>query len=122
MLVPGPALLTSRRRTGSLRVDENLDAIYVFRVVALSQTDRLQMSVVELEVLYQILPNHQRLCLRQEFIFLTVALHSGGRRDDRQPERLLLEELSDFSECLAVLQFRLVGIVEEFLRIVRERL
>jgi len=57
MFTVGRALLASRRRRGSWRVDQDLDAIDVFRVVAFSQTDGLQMRIVELEGLHQILSN-----------------------------------------------------------------
>jgi hypothetical protein len=106
-------LLRRGGRAGARRVNETFHVVNVF-CVALAEADRLKLGIVELEVLHQIVSNHQRLGLGQEFIFLIIAFDSGRGRDHGQPEWLLIEKLSGLGERLTVFNFDLSASSKSF--------
>jgi hypothetical protein len=75
------------------------------QAIAAFQSQRLELAVVESEVLNQVLANNHGPGFGECQVFLGIALPCRGNHDDRKSELILRQELAAGIERLLILQF-----------------
>jgi len=90
---PGAVNLNRRcRRTN--RIDADFNSAAVSALIAFTHADGHQVSVVEFEVLDEVLANHHRAGLHKNFVFIRIPLHAGIARHHRQSEFICFQKFA----------------------------
>ncbi len=109
----------ARRDFASRWIDENLHFApprIRTRVRLLAHPQSLELTIVESEVLHQILAYDHRPGLGQHQILLGIALHPSGCNDYRKTELVIRQELAAGVETFLILQLGRILLIEKLLR------
>src|ERR1700730_9125246 len=110
----------ARRNFRSSGINKNLDLAALGGIFGFAQSKRLEASVVELEVLGQVIANHHAARLGEHPCLIGVALRPHVSYHHGQAEPVLLEILSSLAKRFLVFELGCVGFIEDLLAVVLE--
>src|SRR5580698_3953136 len=114
---PSLCLLVGRN-FGSRRIDQNLYSApggILLRICLFPHAQSFELTVVESEVLDQILADYHGPSFGQHQVLLGIAFHASGDCDHRKSKLIIRQKIAAVVERLLILQFRGILLIEKLL-------